>query len=62
LSFWRDEESVTAWRNFETHRDIQSAGRGHVFTDYRVRVAAVMRDYGLNQRAQAPQDSRNAHE
>jgi hypothetical protein len=33
-----------------------------VFTDYRLRVAAVLRDYGLKDRAQAPQDSRAAHE
>ena len=61
LSFWRDEESVKAWRNLEAHRAIQSAGRDHVFADYRLRVAAVLRDYGMSQRDQAPADSQIAH-
>ena len=62
LSFWRDEEAVRAWRNLEAHRGAQSVGRGGVFADYRLRVAAVLRDYGMNERAQAPADSRAVHE
>ena len=58
LSFWRDEEAVQAWRNVERHRTAQAAGRGGVFRDYRLRVAEVLRDYGLNERAEAPTDSR----
>jgi heme-degrading monooxygenase HmoA len=58
LSFWRDDEAVTAWRNVEAHRAAQSAGRGGLFRDYRLRIATVMRDYGLRDRAQAPHDSR----
>jgi heme-degrading monooxygenase HmoA len=61
LSFWRDEEAVRAWRNVEEHRTAQAAGRGGVFADYRLRVAHVVRDYGLHERAQAPTDSREAH-
>jgi heme-degrading monooxygenase HmoA len=61
LSFWRDEEAVRLWRNTEEHRAAQSQGRAGVFADYRLRIAAVMRDYGLVERAQAPQDSRAAH-
>ena len=61
LSFWRDEQAVTAWRNLEVHRDAQSSGRGGVFTDYRLRVAAVLRDYSMQDRKQAPSDSRTAH-
>jgi heme-degrading monooxygenase HmoA len=61
LSFWQDEGSVQAWRNLEAHRAIQGAGRERIFADYRLRVATVLRDYGLNQREQAPQDSRDAH-
>jgi heme-degrading monooxygenase HmoA len=60
LSFWQDEDSVKAWRNLEAHRVIQAMGRKHVFLDYRLRVAAVLRDYGLTQREQAPEDSRSA--
>jgi heme-degrading monooxygenase HmoA len=57
LSFWRDEAAVTAWRNVEHHRAAQKAGRNGVFRDYRLRVAHVLRDYGLKQRGQAPADS-----
>ena len=61
LSYWRGEEAVRQWRNVEEHRRIQGAGRKSIFADYRLRVAEVLRDYGLNDRAQAPQDSRAAH-
>ncbi len=61
LSFWRDEEAVKAWRNLAVHRGAQGKGRGHVFEKYRLRVADVSRDYGLNDRAEAPSDSRGYH-
>jgi heme-degrading monooxygenase HmoA len=61
LSFWRDEEAVRQWRTLEQHREVQDAGRRSIFEDYRLRVAHVLRDYGLNDRAQAPEDSRAAH-
>jgi heme-degrading monooxygenase HmoA len=56
LSFWRDEEAVKAWRTQPDHRLAQKAGRGGVFRDYRLRVAAVLRDYGMNAREQVPAD------
>jgi heme-degrading monooxygenase HmoA len=62
LSFWRDEEAVTAWRNQQHHRASQAKGRSGIFADYRLRVAAVARDYGLNDRAAAPADSRAVHD
>ncbi len=58
LSFWRDEAAVAAWRNLEHHRAAQSAGRAGVLSDYRLRIAGVVRDYGMTDRAQAPADSR----
>jgi len=58
LSFWRDEEAVKAWRNTEEHRQAQQAGRGGMFAGYRLRIAHVVRDYGLTERAEAPADSR----
>jgi len=61
LSFWRDEDAVLQWRNLELHRQVQEAGRRSIFADYRLRVAAVVRDYGLYDRAQAPEDSRLRH-
>ena len=62
LSFWRDDEAVKAWRTHARHRASQAQGRGGVFADYRLRVAAVMRDYGLRERAKAPDDSRAVHD
>lgn len=61
LSFWRDEDAIRAWRNIEEHREAQTIGRNSVFTEYRIRVASVVRDYGLNERTDAPQDSCIAH-
>jgi heme-degrading monooxygenase HmoA len=61
LSFWRDEEAVKAWRNVEMHRRLQDAGRRSIFAGYRLRVASVLRDYGMDDREQAPDDSRRAH-
>ena len=61
LSFWRDEAAVREWRARPVHRATQGEGRGGVFRDYRLRVAAVLRDYGMAKRDEAPADSRDAH-
>ena len=61
LSFWRDEASVHQWRQLEEHRRAQRAGRNDLFADYRLRVAHVLRDYGLAARDEAPADSRALH-
>lgn len=62
LSFWRDEQAVARWRNHVGHRATQQAGRSGVFRDYRLRVAAVVRDYDMKERREeAPDDSREAH-
>jgi len=62
LSFYRDEAALEAWRNIAEHRRGQAKGRAKIFDDYRIRVAGVVRDYGMNDRAQAPQDSRAIHD
>lgn len=62
LSIWRDENAVRAWRNLPAHRITQAKGRAGIFRDYRLRVAGVIRDYGLADRRQAPADSRAVHE
>ena len=62
LSFWRDEKAVQAWRNAENHRRAQAKGRASTFSDYRIRVASVVRDYGMRAREEVPQDSRAVHE
>jgi heme-degrading monooxygenase HmoA len=48
LSFFRDEGAVAAWRRVEEHRAAQARGRAGLFRDYRLRVATVVRDYGLH--------------
>ena len=61
LSFWRDEEAVKKWRNVQKHREAQAKGRGGIFKGYRLRIASVIRDYEMDKRAQAPEDSRKVH-
>jgi heme-degrading monooxygenase HmoA len=61
ISFWEDEEAVARWRTLAAHRRAQSDGRAGIFADYRLRVAHVLRDYGMFDRAEAPADSRAAH-
>jgi heme-degrading monooxygenase HmoA len=61
LSFWRDEEAVARWRNLQNHRDAQRQGRGSIFGSYRLRVAQVLRDYTMDERAQVPEDSAKVH-
>lgn len=61
LSFWRDEAAVAQWRALSDHRAAQSEGRAGVFSGYRLRVADVLRDYGMDNRAEAPKDSRDTH-
>lgn len=61
LSFWRDEEAVADWRRTEAHRIAQGQGRAGIFSNYRLRVASVSRDYGMRERRQAPADSRLFH-
>ena len=58
LSFWRDEAAVARWRSHVAHRAAQRRGREEIFADYRIRVASVVRDYGMVERAQAPGSAR----
>ena len=58
LSFWRDEAAIAQRRNMEAHRAAQAGGRDGMFRDYRLRIAGVVRDYGLGDRVRAPADSR----
>jgi heme-degrading monooxygenase HmoA len=61
ISFWRDEEALRRWRNQPRHREAQARGRSEIFESYRLRVASVIRDYSMNERAQAPADSAAVH-
>ncbi|HTW53293.1 MAG TPA: antibiotic biosynthesis monooxygenase, partial [Stellaceae bacterium] len=59
--FWRDDEAIAGWRRVESHRMAQAKGRGELFRDYRLRIAGVIRDYGMAERAEAPADSKARH-
>ncbi|MBA2451970.1 MAG: antibiotic biosynthesis monooxygenase [Chloroflexia bacterium] len=61
LSFWRDEQALEEWRRLDPHRAAQTIGRMEIFKDYRLRIAGVVRDYGMSDREQAPFDSRDRH-
>jgi heme-degrading monooxygenase HmoA len=61
LSFWRDDTAIAQWRQVERHRLAQAKGRTELFRDYRLRIAAVIRDYGMEERAEAPADSKQRH-
>lgn len=61
LSFFRDEQAIARWRELEAHRDAQRSGRSGIFKNYRLRIAGVIRDYGMHEREQAPVDSRSIH-
>jgi heme-degrading monooxygenase HmoA len=62
ISFFRDEAALDEWRKLTAHRGAQKAGRETIFQDYHLRIAHVMRDYGMFERDQAPQDSRTIHD
>lgn len=62
LSFFADEAAVARWRGLSAHRGAQTQGRTGIFRDYRLRIADVIRDYGMFEREQAPTDSRDAHD
>ena len=57
-SFFRDEAAVQAWRTTKEQRVAQAKGRGEIFCNYSLRVAGVIRDYGMREREQVPRDSR----
>jgi len=55
ISFWKDEESIKRFREWEMHRKDEIDARENLFEDYRICIAKVFRDYGLNNRQDAPQ-------
>ena len=61
LSFFEDEAAVARWRTLSAHRGAQKKGRSGFFDNYRLRIASVIRDYGMFDRDEAPTDSRKEH-
>lgn len=58
LSFFEHHEALDEWRNVAGHRAAQKIGRSKYFEDYRLRIANVERDYGMDSRDEVPEDSR----
>jgi heme-degrading monooxygenase HmoA len=54
-SIWRDEAALTAWRVQEHHHQAQEAGRNAIFSDYRLRIAEVVREETPGKPAWQPQ-------
>ena len=61
LSFWRDEKAIAEWRNISEHRQAQYEGRQSIFSNYRIRIAGITRDYGMHKTNESPQDSKEFH-
>ena len=61
LSIWENEAAIAQWRNLESHRAAQAKGRAYIFKDYHLRIAQVIRDYGMFNREEAPLDSKTYH-
>ena len=47
VSYWRDLESIRAWKAVEAHRGAQQEGRRRWYAAYETRIALVERDYGF---------------
>jgi heme-degrading monooxygenase HmoA len=54
ISLWKDEQAIKQFRQLEMHQRDEADGREILFEDYRICIAKVFRDYGLNDRGDAP--------
>ncbi len=48
VSYWTDLDAIVAWKADVRHLAAQKAGRERWYEDYRVRIARVERDYGMD--------------
>ena len=61
VSFFESEAAVEEWRQLAAHSSAQNMGRKTLFRAFRLRVLQVLRDYGKDDRGQAPSDSLDVH-
>lgn len=47
VSYWKDLESISNWKQNAEHREAQKLGREQWYSTFKVRIARVERDYGL---------------
>ncbi|MDM4721972.1 antibiotic biosynthesis monooxygenase [Micromonospora sp. WMMA1363] len=51
VSYWRDADSIAAWRDHAEHALICARGREHWYASFTVQVAKVERAYGFSRPA-----------
>ena len=47
VSYWSDEAAMLDWKRNLEHREAQRLGRAKWYSQFRVRIARVERDYGM---------------
>ena len=47
VSYWSDLKSIKAWKANAEHQDAQRKGRKEWYTNFRVRISKVEREYGI---------------
>jgi heme-degrading monooxygenase HmoA len=47
VSYWKDLESIQAWKNHSEHLMAQEMGKKHWYSAYTTRICRVERDYSL---------------
>ncbi len=47
VSYWKDEGAAKAWKGVGEHAGAQALGKARFYSAYKVRVAAVHREYGM---------------
>ncbi len=55
VSYWRDRDSLLAWRRDAEHLLAQQLGREQWYARYRVRVVRIERDYQWSRDASPPE-------
>lgn len=50
-SYWRDEESILAWKRVVDHLAAQRLGRERWYTHYAVRIGRIERAYSMSESA-----------
>ena len=49
IFYFRDRESIKAWRGDADHMRMQRMGKDRMFVWYKIRVAGIERQYGFNE-------------
>lgn len=47
ISYWRALEHISNWKRNMEHRSAQKQGQNNWYSEYKVRIAKVERDYGF---------------